>query len=154
MGVRRDRSGERGAQLCRAAHRWGGDGVCELAGSPPALLWLYGSTMVEATEDADGTIVLRAFLVMSPSHPDPARVCAVYQPALPAGQLRVDDEGDIVLEHRVPAGSDEAALEAELRKVCEAADSVDDLIREEAGGILSFDLFEWDVMQAVRGELQ
>jgi hypothetical protein len=154
MGSRRDRTLETWERLCRAARHWGGEGVCELAGVPPALLWLYGSTMIEASREPDGSVALRAFLVMRPSHPDPARVCETYQPAIPTGRLRVDDEGDIVLEHRIEVGTDDATLDAELRRLCEAADSVDDLIREEAGGMLSFDLFEWDVMQAVRGELQ
>jgi hypothetical protein len=153
MGERKDLARETWESLRRAARHWGGEGVCELAGGPPVLLWLFGSTMIEATGQPDGSIALRAFLVMRPSHPDPARVCETYQPAIPAGRLRVDDEGDIVLEHRLPAGTDDATLDSELRQVCEAADSVDELIREEAGGILSFDLFEWDVMQAVRGEL-
>jgi len=151
--LRKDRTHETWERLCRAARHWGGEGVCELAGGPPALLWLYGSTMIEASREPDGSVVLRAFLVLRPSHPDPARVCETYQPAIPTGRLRVDDEGDIILEHRIAEGTDDATLDGELRRLCEAADSVDDLIREEAGGILSFDLFEWDVMQAVRGEL-
>ncbi|MCU0230825.1 MAG: hypothetical protein MUC67_05540 [Acidobacteria bacterium] len=153
MAVHGEHALETWQRLYRAAQRWGGEGVCELADEPPALLWLYGSTMIEASRESDGSVALRAFLVMKPSHPDPARVCATYQPAIPAGRLRVDEEGDIILEHRIAVGVDDATLDAELRRVCEAADSVDDLIREEAGGILAFDLFEWDVMQAVRGEL-
>ena len=51
MGSRRDRALETWERLCRAARHWGGEGVCELAGSPPALLWLYGSTMIEASRE-------------------------------------------------------------------------------------------------------
>lgn len=140
-------------RLRDAATHWGGEGVCEVAERPRALLWLYGSTMIEATAEEDGAVMLRAFLVMGPTHPHPEQVLSSYQRRLASGTLRLDEEGDAILESRLPPELGARAFDWQVRAFCEAADQVDDLLHEEIGGMLSFDLFEWDVMQAVRGEL-
>ncbi len=153
MLERRDAAETTWERLRAAARHWGGDGVCEVADRPRALLWLYGSTMIEATAELDGAAMLRAFLVMGPTHPHPERVLPSYQRRLASGTLRLDEEGDAVLECRLPPALGARAFDWQVHAFCEAADQVDDLLHEEIGGMLSFDLFEWDVMQAVRGEL-
>ena len=138
-------------RLRRAARRWAGEDLCELTTDRPSFLWLYGSTMVEAGAEPDGTIVLRAFLVIGPTD----RACVHEElekcsRTLAAGRLEVDAEGDVVLVHSIPADTEPEELERAVREVCLQADRLDDILCSRLGGIRSLELFHYDVMSAIQ----
>ncbi|MBP7147410.1 MAG: hypothetical protein KBD01_07680 [Acidobacteria bacterium] len=138
-------------RLRRAARRWAGEDLCELSSDRPSFLWLYGSAMVEASAEPDGTIVLRAFLVLGPTHK--ARVREELEKSsrtLPAGRLELDGEGDVVLVHSIPPDTDPDELERAVQEICLHADRLDDLLCARLGGIRSLDLFRYDVMSAIQ----
>ncbi len=135
------------ASLRRAARRSGGDDLCEL--DRRAFLWLYGSTMVEAWVDGDGSVALRAWLVLAPER---ARALGALRQldARPAvGRLVLDEEGDISLEHRIPGDCTEERMSREVDALCREADRLDDLLCREAGGSRSLDRFQAEVEAAL-----
>jgi hypothetical protein len=136
--------------LRAAARHWAGDDLCELPAEPPAFLWLFGSTMVEAAAEPDGSVVVRAFLVLGPDDRNGLddrleRLSAT----LPFGRLEIDEDGDVALVHRVPAEAGARRLHNEIRDVCCHADVLDDILCDQIGGIRSVDQFQSDVLAAL-----
>ncbi len=136
-------------RLRNAARRCIGDDVCELSAGGPRFLWLHGSTMVEAVAGDDGSVLLRAFLVLAPAPSDRlAERLAAYAERIDEG-LRLDGDGDIVLERRVAAGADASRLDAAIREISHRADLLDDLLCVRFGGIRSVDRLRRDILLAL-----
>ncbi len=139
------------SRLRAAAHRWAGDDVCEIPSERPTFLWLYGSTMIEARAERDGSIELRAFLVLGPettgSLEEQLRLFSA-----PVGRLEVDEDGDLALVHRVPPRAAEDRVLAAIREVSCFADQFDEELCQRFGGIRSVDRFQHDVLAALGGQ--
>lgn len=139
-------------RLRRVAKHWGGEDVCELSEEKPSFLWLFGTTMVEATAEKDGTIQVRAYLVIGPEHrPELAEAVSQLSRQIPVGHLEVDQEGDVTLVHSIPADLGLEQMDREVHDVCRWADRLDDELCKKLGGIRSWDLFQFDVMHALSG---
>jgi hypothetical protein len=137
-------------RLRAVARHWAGEDLCELGGERPTFLWLFGTTMIEASVDQDGACVLRAFLVLDPG--DRAGLEAVIAPfagALPVGRLEVDEEGDVALVHRVQSNASVEQLDRAIHDVCRHADRLDDILCDRLGGTRSVDRFHHDVLVAL-----
>ncbi len=135
------------ASLRRAARRSGGDDLCEL--DRRAFLWLYGSTMVEAWVDGDGSVALRAWLVLSPERSRALGALRQLAASPVVGRLVLDEEGDLSLEHRIPARCSEERMAREVDALCREADRLDDLLCREVGGSRSLDRFQAEVQAAL-----
>ena len=136
--------------LRAVARRWAGEDLCELGGERPVFLWLYGTTMIEATLDPDGAVALRAFLVLHPAKRSEIEAqLDSFAGSLPVGTLEVDDEGDVALVHRVHPGVRLARLDEAVREMCQCADRLDDILCDRLGGIRSVDRFHHDVLVAL-----
>ncbi len=141
------------ARLRSLARKWGGEDVCEIGGDPPALWWLFGTTMIAACTAPDGASILRAFLVLDPE--DRANLeahLAPYEASVPAGGLVVDEEGDVEMILRVPAETETEQLDDLIRDFCRSADRLDDVLRDRLGGLRSVDKFQHDVLEALGGD--
>ena len=136
-----------------ATREWAGDDVCEIYSDRPAFLWLHGSTMVEASANRDGSVLLRAFLVL---HPRPSgnleAQLRTLSTTLPVGRLVLDEDGDIALIHRVPPRAGRDRLLAAIRDVSCHADLLDDELCARHGGIRSVDKIQEHVRHALELE--
>jgi hypothetical protein len=137
-------------RLRSVAREWAGDDVCEIEAGGTAFLWMYGSTMIEARADRDGSVLLRAFLVLGPRATGAIeqQLRAVSE-TLSMGRLEIDEDGDIALVHRVPARAHRGSLLAAMSEVSRDADRLDDLLCARLGGIRSVDQFQHDVLLAL-----
>jgi hypothetical protein len=138
------------ARLRSAARRCVGDDLCEIEAAGAAFLWLHGSTLLEAVPHADGSVLLRAFLVLGP--PDDGGLeerLASFAQHVPVGRLVLDDEGDIALERRVGPGAPRERLERAIREISSQADRLDDLLCGLFGGVRSVDRLRREVAQAL-----
>jgi hypothetical protein len=143
---------ERIALLRSIANGCAGDDVCEISDSA-SFLWLYGSTMIEASVAEDGEIIIHAWLVVGPTKGSHwAHQLARWEGGLSIGELLVDAEGDIVLAHAFPRLTTTERLEQQIYEFCRTADRLDDLIVEQIGGMRSIDRFHRDVIQALTVE--
>lgn len=141
------------ARLRSAAQRCAGDDLCEIGSDTPAFLWMYGSTLLEASAQPDGSVLVRAFLVLGPcddGHLE-ERVAA-HSSGLQVGRLVVDEDGDVLYVHRIPAGTPRESVEAIIREVCRQADRLDDILCAALGGIRSLERFRHDVLHALGAE--
>lgn len=139
-------------RLRLVAKRWGGEDLCELTDGRPSFLWLFGSTMVEAVAEADGTVQVRAFLVIRPNpHPELPREVARVCGRVPIGRLVIDQDGDITLTHTIPPGRGVEQMDREVHQLCCWADRLDDELCRKLGGMRSWDLFQADVLNALAG---
>ncbi|MFN7966362.1 MAG: hypothetical protein U0V87_11810 [Acidobacteriota bacterium] len=143
---------ERLLHLRSVAAQCGGDDLCEVQDSV-SFLWLYGSTMVEADIDEDGEIVLHAWLVIGPTRrPQWTHLVTRWEGGLPFGELLIDDDGDVILAHRIPISTPNSVMASQVREFCREADRLDDLICQQLGGIRSIDQFHRDVIAAIADE--
>ncbi|UCF67965.1 MAG: hypothetical protein JSV80_01315 [Acidobacteriota bacterium] len=142
------------ARLRRAARRTGGEDLLELGAKHPLFLWLYGSTLIQASVEPDGSVALNAFLVFGPKSRDvTASELAWLSIELPVGQLVRDDEGDLLLVHREAIDSPPEELESMVDQFCQHADELDDLLSERVGALRVADRIQIDVEQALRRAL-
>lgn len=134
------------ARLRRAAHPWVGEDLCEIEGSSPRFLWVYGSTFVEACPQEDGSFDVVAWVVLDPQRD--ARTDELFahlSETLELGHLVIDEDGDVALEHRIPPEADARRLEHELREVCRQADRIDDILSERLRGVRSLDRLGFEI---------
>ncbi|MDQ7006180.1 MAG: hypothetical protein Q9Q40_03005 [Acidobacteriota bacterium] len=129
--------------LRAAALRVAGEAPCQLPWDRHTLLWLHGTTMIEARCTAAGEIALRAFLVIGPVlqrglEAELARLSS----GLDVGRLECDEDGDVALTHTLGPALDENGLHDELQAFCCVADGLDDLLCRRFGGYRSVDHFE------------
>lgn len=140
-------------RLRAAAERWAGENLCAVGGPADPLLWLYGSTMVEARVDENGWFVIRAFLVLGPEQrADWDLQLKAFASGLSLGRLVVDEDGDLALVHRVPPRADVNQLSRAIHELCRSADLLDDKLCQAFGGLRSVDRFNLDVAAALRGD--
>ena len=137
-------------ELRCAAMTLGGDDVCEVRGPRTTLLWLYGSTMVEACVDPSGRVVLKAFLVHHPVSTDCLQTdLALFTAGLLEGELTLDEEGDVVMQHAFrPNGSSESVARG-VERFCLEADRMDDIVSRRLGGLRALDRLHATVMHAL-----
>lgn len=106
--------------------------------------------MVEAAAQPDGSVLLRAFLVLGPHHRDGLRErLQQLSGTLSFGRLVLDEDGDIALVHRIPAAAGARRLDEVIGEVCQNADVLDDILCDQIGGIRSVDQFHTDVIHAL-----
>jgi hypothetical protein len=138
-------------RLRAVARNLGGDDLCELGRRPPAFLWLFGSTMVEASIDADGRVVLRALLVHGPRAAEEiATDLTLFTAGLRIGELRLDDDGDVVMCHDVQPWETPARVAEQVERFCCEADRLDDIVSARWGGERALDRLQSTVLQALR----
>jgi hypothetical protein len=154
-----DRFAERTSQslmsdcLRAVARNLGGDDLCELRRRPPAFVWLFGSTIVEASIDGEGRVLLRAFLVHEPRAIDEiATDLALFTAGLRIGQLSLDDDGDVVMSHRVPASEPPERVARQVERFCQEADRLDDIVSARWCGSRALDRLQATVIRALRME--
>lgn len=139
-------------ELRAAAERFGGEDLCEVADGR-SFLWLFGSTLIEATLEEDGTILLQAYLVIGPSRGEVwTQRLARWEQRLEFGELAIDQDGDVVLIHRLPRLLANGSLPRELGRFCRTADLLDDQLVEQLGGERSIERFLRDVVHAITSE--
>lgn len=138
-------------QLRSAARACAGDDLCEIDGDRTLFLWLYGSTMIEASLEPDGGILLRAYLVLGPLRRGLAPAdLALEAPRVSQGEITVDDDGDVVLVRRLPPHTGAIALLSVVQDFALLADDLDDRLHEELGGVLAVQRFHDDVLDVLR----
>jgi len=137
-------------RLRRAVRRWAGDALMRYREHPPAYLWLFGSALIQAALDGGGAIELSAVLLLAPERDRLAGMSPVVE-GRPA--LRVDHEGDLVFERRLPAGLGLERLEDELARFCREADRLADRFHVRCGGQRAVDRFEQEVLGLLGLEL-
>lgn len=143
---------ERWSELRSVAEQCGGDDLCEFD-EPASFFWLYGTTMVEACVGDDCEILLHAWLVIGPTKkPQWAHLVSRWEGGLPFGELLIDAEGDVLLEHRILPATPSATMEAQVVEFCRQADRLDDLIVQQLGGLRGIDQFHRDVIAAIANE--
>lgn len=139
------------SQLRQVAQSLGGDDLCELGRSDPAFVWLFGSTMVEAAVDAEGRILLRAFLVHGPVRDaELSTDLALFSAGLQVGELSLDEDGDVVMLHRLPGRAECARLAEQVEAFCREADRLDDVVSARLGGERALDRLQSTVLRALR----
>lgn len=137
--------------LREVAQSLGGDDLCELGLAEPAFVWLFGSTMVEACIDPAGRVELKAFLVHGPvSRDEVATDLALFSAGLLIGELRLDDDGDVVMMHRVPARASTRRLAEQVETFCQEADRLDDIVSARLGGERALDRLQSTILRALR----
>lgn len=140
-------------RLKKVAFRVAGEDPCELPWDNRTFLWLYGSTMVEASSTQEGDVLLKAFLVIGPRPDEELEAELLWLSAgLEIGRLVLDEDKDVILTHRVNASRNDAQLDRELRAFCCLADGLDDLLCERFGGCRSLEHFEQAVQLAMGTE--
>lgn len=142
-------------ELRRAARILGGDDVCEVGSPRTTLLWLYGSTMVEASVDPSGQVVLRAFLVHHPVASENLQTdLALFTAGLVEGELTLDEEGDVVMEHAFRPNGSRLSVARGVERFCLEADRMDDIVSRRLGGLRALDRLHATVMHALGPRLQ
>ena len=137
-------------RLKKVAFRVAGEDPCELPWDDRTFLWLYGSTMVEASSTQEGDVLLKAFLVIGPHPNEELETDLLWLSAgLDIGRLELDEDDDVILTHRVSASRNDAQLDRELRAFCSLADGLDDLLCARFGGCRSLEHFEQAVQVAM-----
>jgi len=152
-----ERSATRAAQnpatrhLREVAQSLGGDDLCELGLAEPAFVWLFGSTMVEAYVDPAGRVELKAFLVHGPiTRDEVATDLTLFSAGLVIGELRLDDDGDVVMMHQVPAWASTQRIAEQVKTFCQEADRLDDIVSARFGGERALDRLQSTILRALR----
>ncbi|RMG46498.1 MAG: hypothetical protein D6718_05530 [Acidobacteria bacterium] len=129
-----------GERLGRVARRWAGDAVMRYRSAPPAYLWLYRSVLVQASADPAGGVRLSAILLLGP------RTRGGLPRVRGGGRVRVDHEGDILLERDLPAEAARRDLDGEVQRFCREAHRLAELLYRRFGGKRAIDRFEEEVL--------
>jgi hypothetical protein len=137
--------------LREVAQNLGGDDLCELGVVEPAFVWLFGSTMVEARIDPVGRVELKAFLVHGPASRDEvATDLALFSAGLRLGELKLDEDGDVVMMHRVQAQATSQRIAEQVELFCQEADRLDDIVSARLGGERALDRLQSTILRALR----
>jgi hypothetical protein len=138
-------------RLREIAARCGGEDLCTRSvGGCPVFVWLFGSSLIELRLGPDGSAAFNAVVLLGPVRSRGLeQILASTSRRMRVGVLLLDDEGDVVIRHRFDAGETAAAIEADLRELCELADVLDDPLQREFGGQLAYERFREEVLQAL-----